>query len=217
MSDFNRSEAETELATRVSKAQAKVKRTILAALGDTVEIAALTAAVWQEVETAYRAAIQPALENVFVEAVQAQVGAGVGIAWDMVNERAAQWASSYSFELVKEMVDADKRFLQTAISSFYQDGLTLGDLMDKVGRQYSPIRAEMIAITETTRAAVEGDRLYANELRKLGARLRGIVETNQDERVCEVCGPKQDQDVSVAGYPPYHPRCRCNVRYVNEA
>lgn len=216
MAEFNRDERELDTSSAVAKAQSKARRVLLDALGEAVVLAGVTSAVWDEIAALYRAALQPALETTFVAAAQASIEAGVSISWDLVNQRAAEWASNYSFELVRGMVDNDRRFLQTAVDSFYRDKLSLGDLSDKLLRHYGAVRADMIAVTETTRAAVEADRLYAGELRKLGAQMRGIVETNQDEKVCIVCGPKQGNDVSDAGYPPFHPRCRCNVRYVNE-
>lgn len=213
---MTRDEQEQAFASRIAKALRSIKTYILGVLGADVAKDALTNEVWQNVSQQYAAAVIPALETTFVGAVEVMVGTGAGVAWDGVNERAASWASQYGFELVKGITDSDRRYLQSAIDSFYRDGLTLGDLTDKIARQYSPIRAEMIAVTETTRASVEGDRYYVAELAKMGARMRGIVETNVDERVCGICGPKQGTDVALAGYPPYHVRCRCNVRYVNE-
>lgn len=217
MADFNRDERETETSSSLSKALSKVKRLILDALAVTVAIDAITSEVREEIETIYRAALTPELERTFIAAATSSIEAGVGISWDLVNIRAAEWANSYSFEVVKQIVNNDVRYLQKAIETFYRDNLTLGQLADKLtAYQYSPARAVSIAVTETTRAAVEADRLYVSELRKLGARMRGIVETNQDEKVCVVCGPKQGADVVDVGYPPFHVRCRCMVRYVNE-
>ena len=213
---MTRDEQEQSFAARVSKALRSIKTYLLGVLGAKVAQDALTSEVWQNVSQQYSAAVIPALETTFVWAVEVMVGTGAGVAWDGVNERAASWAAQYGYELVKGITDNDRRYLQSAIESFYRDGLTLGDLTDKIARQYSPIRAEMIAVTETTRASIEGDRYYVAELSKMGAKMRGIVETNVDERVCGICGPKQGTDVAVSGYPPYHVRCRCNVRFVNE-
>jgi len=212
----NRDELETTFAARLSKAMRTIKNLLLTALGKDVVAANVTNDVWDTVSKEYTAAAIPALENTFVTATFTMMDAAAGIAVDGVNERAASWAAQYGYDLVRGITDNDRKYLQTAVESFYRDGLTLGDLTDKVARQYSPVRAEMIAVTETTRAAVEGDRYYVQELGKLGAKMRGIVETNVDERVCPVCGGKQGADVMTAGYPPYHPRCRCTVRYVNE-
>lgn len=213
---MNRDELETTLAARLSKAMRAIKGLLMAALGADVVAANVTNDVWDSVSREYTAAAIPALENTFVAASFGMMDTGAGIAIDGINARAASWATQYGYELVRGITDNDRKYLQAAVESFYRDGLTLGDLTDKIARQYSPVRAEMIAITETTRAAVEGDRYYVQELGKLGAKMRGVVETNADERVCPVCGGKQGADVMTAGYPPYHPRCRCTVRYVNE-
>lgn len=89
----------------------------------------------------------------------------------------------------------------------------LSDFQRALSRIFSPARAEIIAITEITRAEVEGDRAYANALAKLGYALIGLVFTQQDERTCLVCGAKHKRRAVEVGYPPFHPRCRCVVLY----
>jgi len=216
VTDFQRDQYETEIAQAMAKALLKNKRLVKAALGDSVNRDALTNEVWDTARAAYGQTLEPLLEVVFAGAATASSEAGVGLSWDLINERAAAWARQYASSLANGLVNTEQRVVYDAVTRFYEERLTLGDLNAKLERLYGSQRAADVAITETTRAAVEGDRIYVAELAKMGARMRGIVETNADERVCSVCGPKQGTDVSASGYPPYHTKCRCTVRYVSE-
>jgi hypothetical protein len=110
---------------------------------------------------------------------------------------------------VKDITDNRRRFLQRSINDFYRTGMTMGDLRTRLSREFGVVRSEMIAATETTRAIVEGERTYVNELRKQGVQVRNVVQTSSDERVCPKCSPKQGKDPDEVGYPPYHVSCRC--------
>jgi hypothetical protein len=77
----------------------------------------------------------------------------------------------------------------------------------------SPIRAEMIAVTEVTRAASQGEQAIARELARAGIVMTPIWNTNQDDIVCPLCGPKNGKEIEDGQFPPRHPRCRCWVSY----
>jgi SPP1 gp7 family putative phage head morphogenesis protein len=75
-------------------------------------------------------------------------------------------------------------------------------------------RAETIAVTEVTRAAAEGGRLYQQQLQQAGFTFDRIWRTSNDERVCPVCGPldgKPEAEWGGLDSPPAHPNCRCSV------
>ncbi len=77
---------------------------------------------------------------------------------------------------------------------------------------FSPVRAERIAVTETTRAVVEGERAYVAELeRETGQRMIPIWMTANDERVCPICAPRNEKPIKDGVYPPGHVGCRCGV------
>lgn len=211
---FDREALEAELARRIGKVNQAALGVLLSALGDPPLIDNLTNNVWQGLADQYSTAILPELERMFESAAAAMLSEmGIGVEWSLINERAAQWASTYGYNLIKDINAANVRQVQKAVESFYRQKWTLGDLKQKLQSIFGPVRAEMIAITETTRAASEGVRGYVEELRRQGAKLQGRINTSQDDRVCPICGPKDGKDPDVEGYPPYHISCRCWVGF----
>jgi hypothetical protein len=80
------------------------------------------------------------------------------------------------------------------------------------------MRAENVAITETTNAISGGQRSGASDFQKDNAEY--TVEeawiTAEDDRVCDVCGPLHGTlepfwGQYFPGGPPAHPRCRCGI------
>lgn len=206
----NRDELEALLARKLGKANREALNSILDELGDPPDLSKLTEDKWIRIRQLFEAATIGALEATFIASVDAAMGAvGVGVDWALINERAAGWATQYGFDLVRDITDKRRRFLQRSIDDFYRTGMTMGDLRERLSREFGAVRADMIAATETTRAAVEGERAYVNELRKQGARLKNVVQNSADDRVCPICSPKQGKDPDEVGYPPYHIKCRC--------
>ena len=76
----------------------------------------------------------------------------------------------------------------------------------------------MIARTEVTRAAVEGERALVKETNDIVSQhgidpMVPIWQTRNDEIVCPICGPKHNKEIKDGEYPPAHPRCRCWVTH----
>jgi len=129
--------------------------------------------------------------------------------WGLRKQAAVDWARQYTFNLVRGINNTDRKYLQSAVSSYFEQGQTRQELEDRIGRIYSPNRASMIAVTEVTRAASEGERAIAKELESQGIRMIPIWQTNNDELVCPLCGPKHGQEIKDGIYPPLHVNCRC--------
>jgi len=140
-----------------------------------------------------------------------------GVDWDLVNKDAANWARDHGGKLVKDISTTTRRRVGNSVANFYEEGLTIGDLGNRLGSIYSPQRAEMIAITEVTRAAAEGERAIAKELAKDGIIMVEIWETRNDGIVCSICEPRQGKQQgdgwTESDGPPGHPNCRCNIRH----
>jgi hypothetical protein len=190
-----------------------------------------TAITRKEVEV-----LLPFLERVaMASAEQLLTEMTIGVDWALVNQAAADWARSYS-TLLAGQIDQTSRTaiassIRNSIASFFEEGLTHGELIarlegdsaleklfardvrDRLGRVYGPYRAEMIAVTETTRAAVEGERLTVREIEKYGFRMIEIWQTSNDDRVCIICAPrhnkKEGDGWNKYDGPPAHVRCRC--------
>jgi hypothetical protein len=138
---------------------------------------------------------------------------GVTVGLDLVNERAATWAQQYTYDLVKGVTDTSQRQIAQAVDDYYRNAIDRRGMIERIAREFGPERAERIAVTEVTRAAAEGARVYGGELDALGLRTRPIWQTAVDERVCPLCGPRHLQAIEDGMYPPAHPNCRCWVTY----
>jgi hypothetical protein len=118
--------------------------------------------------------------------------------------------------MLSELFEKRYEHLNETLPRFYQEGWNLSDLQTELEKWYSPVRAEMISVTETTRAAAEGERAFAEQMeRELGVQLIPIWQTSNDEivRRCPICWPKHGKPITDGNYPPAHPRCRCWVTY----
>lgn len=144
---------------------------------------------------------------------------------DMVNIEALKWARKYAGELIKEIDRTTLDVVKAAIGAFIDTpGMTMGDL--KAMLPFSAERADMIAVTEVTRAYAEGERTAAREMAKEfpGVPVIKTWFTNNDDLVCDICGPLENMTVLAdEGFstdegegldgPPAHPNCRCWVSY----
>ena len=203
------------------------------------DINQIPADIWAGFTSQEKAVLLPFLENVSLASAERLIDSlPIGVDWGLVNQGAADWARSYSTLLAGQIDHTTREWIansiRTSIASFFEDGLTMGELIgrmesdpalaklftsdvrDRLGRVYGPKRAEMIAVTEVTRAAVEGQRLVIRELNKQGVQMIPIWLTKNDELVCSICGPRHDKPIEDGFYPPAHPRCRCDVGYEPE-
>lgn len=132
--------------------------------------------------------------------------------WDMPLIEARDWANQYSFGLIQGIDETTLARLQRDVATWFETSEGLDALIDDLTPIFGRDRAELIAATETTRAAAEGQ--------MLGYRNSGVVEqvewrTTVDERVCPICGPMDSRraplsDPQIEGVGiPAHPRCRC--------
>ena len=92
----------------------------------------------------------------------------------------------------------------------------MGDLVGML--PFDEERAWMIGVTEVTRAYADGQLAAMGEIRKEFPKLRMTKTwfTNNDDLVCEVCGPLDGVEVGIEDdfggeifQPPAHPKCRC--------
>ena len=143
----------------------------------------------------------------------------VGLAFDytLANAQAAQWASRYSYDLIRGINTTTERAMQTAVNDWFNERTTLPDLVRELEPTFGRRRSKLIAQTETTRAAYEGN-LAGYEESKVVDELDWV--TVRDERVCPTCGPLDGKKAPLRGTfeggfaPPAHPGCRCFCRPV---
>lgn len=171
--------------------------------------------------------LTPFLADIYTESASLFLGAQAGviiktstIAAGAVNARAAEWATTYSFELVSGINQTTRMTLQREIERAFNEGLSISNLRDRLSNTFGLVRADMIATTETTRATVEGSRAFVRELERDGSNFDDFWLTAGDGRVCKICEPLDGQ-LRVGGQyhhprgmvftgPPAHTRCRCD-------
>lgn len=225
----NREELEAKLARALGKLQKAQLTRLLEYLGDPPRIENVPEAFWEEVGTELLSVLRPFLQSLYLTQAEMVLRANpaIGVDWALVNEGAAAWARQYTYDLVQGINVHTRRALQEAVGAFYEEGLARGELEGQIVGLFGPVRAEMIAVTEVTRAASEGQRGLANEVAQFGILMIDAWSTRNDEVVCPICGPLHGRDAD--GYegdrtpywlhpdtgerygpPPAHPRCRCN-------
>jgi len=197
---------------KVQKILARYQKKIAQAIRDGI------APDYEELFKELRAALGPEIAAITTQRALALAGE-TGITFDMavVSREAIEWARSYTYDLIRGLVDTTRTLVQQATSTFFETpGMTLGDLNRLLEPAFGPVRAEMIAVTEVTRA----DSMAVNQQQQLlaeqGVEMRRIWNTRHDELVCAICGPlnglpEEDWKIMFPDGPPAHPRCRCGV------
>jgi hypothetical protein len=213
----NRAEREAKLARALARLSASQRTRLFAIMGDPPKLENVGAEYWDGAFKELQGVLTPELESIFVDSAMELVGAtpAIGVDWDLVNRGAADWARRYGGDLVRSIDDKTKQAVRDAVADYYDEGLNLGQLRERLGRWFSPVRADMIATTEVTRASVQGERAIADEVAKEGIQMVEVWQTNNDELVCPICGPRHGKVLgdgwTRADGPPAHPRCRCWV------
>lgn len=211
----NRGKLESKLSRALGKQFASQRRELLSLLGDPPNIGKVPASFWEQAGAEFTQLVEPFLADVYKEQVAAMLD-DIGVSWDQANEAAAKWAAQYTFDLVTGITSNSQATLQEAINKYFQDGLTLSDLTDSISQAFGPARAELIAITEITRAAAFGEMETVSTLEGQGFVFTPVWQTSNDDMVCEICGPLHNE--ALVGefdglFPPAHPGCRCWVNH----
>jgi hypothetical protein len=226
----NRDALEQRMAEAVGKLNGRTRRKLLKLIGDPPALSNFTDDVWREILVDFQTTLTPQLETVFIESIgnMATEVNFTGVSVDLANERAIEWARTYSSQLSNGLIDTRRRHMGRFIGDYLENKIDRDGLFERVGRIYGPAKAEEIAITEVTRAAVQGERLVVDELTKEGVLLRKVWLTVRDANVCPVCEPLDGVKAEGIGFnayfvnpssgrqydnPPAHTRCRCGVRY----
>lgn len=224
LTDGEKQKFERALAKTLGEANEQVRNLILTSVNVDAP-SDLSFEQWQEVSKLFRDAITPELEKTFIASAMSVIDEfAYGIDFALVNQEAVSFASSYGFDLVSGITETRKKHLQKLISDFYTEAQDKNTLINRLNSMYSPVRSEMIAVTEVTRAASEGQRMVIAELEAQGATMLGVFNTARDEKVCPICSPLNGKRSTVAGrnpdfdgqgMPPLHVRCRCWVSFEN--
>lgn len=141
----------------------------------------------------------------------------IGIDWSGINRFALEFARTYAYDLIRGIDQVSRDRVSSAVDAFIETpGFTMRDLQDML--PFSEQRSRTIAVTETTRAYAQGQQMAANELKEQFPDVRVVKTwyTNNDDRVCDLCGPLDGVEVDYdaefepgVDNPPRHVGCRC--------
>ena len=222
----NRDELEGKIARLVGKLTREQMRELMDRLGDEPDMSKLPQEFWEVTGLRISTELRPHLADIYLASAQRfmdsyPVG---GVDWTLVNETALDWARRYSFELVNGLNENSRarvahsvnrytqtiaelqRTLQGNITDYWR-GQTMGELEASLATTFGPVRAEMIAITEVTRSAVEGEREMVAELRQAGINFVEEWVSENDNLVCPDCSSRNGKPITDGRYPPLHVRC----------
>jgi hypothetical protein len=143
----------------------------------------------------------------------------MGIDFDIaaVNEQALTWANEYVKQLVGGIVNTTRSATDKANEAYAAaPEMSKADLLALLAFTFGAARADMIAITEVTRAYSQATSIVQKLLAVVGVATVRIWETARDDRVCPLCGPLDGKPQSEWGDfpdgPPAHANCRCRDR-----
>lgn len=209
------------------KAEKEIKRKIQAILSKYESRAARAIKRGEQFDYAgmadeLRAAVMPEISSLVLDsALRLSVDTGISFDPAVINTEALRWAREYSFDLVTGLTNTTRNQISEATSAFIQTpGMAMGDIEKLIEPAFGPVRANMIAGTETTRA-------YSMATNKIQALLQQEVpelvttrvwNTMQDEIVakCPICFPLEGAPEPVwrdtyPNGPPAHVNCRCST------
>jgi hypothetical protein len=170
-----------------------------------------------EFEKKTRALVETMLtQNAADEA--ARVGSAVGFEFDPVqyNQAAQEWARRYSYDLVRNLTENTRKVAQDALTQYTSTQMTKGELQALLVPAFGDVRADAIAVTETTRAYSAAQSVYQTMLAGEGVTMERVWHTDNDEIVCPICRQLngQGEDAWVNEFPigaPAHVNCRCTI------
>ena len=98
LSDRKRAQLERELAKTISSLEGRQARQLLKILGDPPKLDDITLELWETMGKEMLGVLTPATINTSLLAAENVVNSiPIGVNWDMVNQRAASWASTCVF------------------------------------------------------------------------------------------------------------------------
>jgi len=130
--------------------------------------------------------------------------ADLGVAWDIISDTATAWASQYTVSVVGQISKTSMAAFLDHFEPWVQSGDPLKSLIDALTPYYGPVRGNMIAVTETTRAYHAGNVLT---WKTTGMVDGWMFRTARDERVCPICSPLDGQVFPLDDFvhaPPQH-------------
>lgn len=174
-----------------------------------------------ELRAALTAALRVSLAEIANEQAQS-AASGVSFGFDptAVDRTVQAWAKQYTYDLIKDLNDNTLQTVRDAVSAFTSTpGMTNADLEALLEPAFGEVRAEMITVTEVTRAYAQGEAVFQDMMQQDGIETVREWLTSEDEKVCPICSALDGRKAKPGeGFgdgidnPPAHPNCRCGVQ-----
>jgi hypothetical protein len=137
----------------------------------------------------------------------------VDLDWVVINRTAIEYAKFFSDNVAAQVTNTSMAAFLNEFPGWIESGKGISDLVDRLKPYYGDNRAEMIAVTETTRAFAGGNIItWMNSDRNVAGYRWEIAF---DDRVCPLCWDMYNNNpypLSFNTMPPRHVRCRCYMR-----
>ena len=177
--DFKqRSEWEGTLSRKLEKLGTKQRAEILRLLGDPPKLERITPEYWERHKKELQSVIV-LLEDVYLQSAANFIGSqpAFGVDWSLVNSAASDWVRGYwtaggspdpqyPFALVARFTERRKRKLGENVALFFEEGWNMGQLRKELDGLFGAAWGELVAPTEVTRAAAEGELEVVRELKE---------------------------------------------------
>ena len=147
---------------------------------------------------------------------------GVELSIDTINQRATQWAQSYTYNQVRGINETTQRAISDVVSAYTRTpGMTVDDVAKLLEPTFGARRAQTIATTEITRAYGQAATITQREMQSQGLLTLRQWVTYRDDRVCPICGPLHNTyedawQLEFPDGPPAHVNCRCWLAVVRQ-
>lgn len=172
--------------------------------------------VWQGETVDFTKAIIEAITMLIATGGQfGELEYGIDLGLTSLSETILVAAREHTAGLVSQVTDTNRKLIREAIRQSIARGEDVNGTIARIKKVINnPVRAEMIAQTESVNAYQTGLRNFSVETgakRKVWEALAGA---------CKVCAPVDGEKVPIdelfsngKGIPSAHPRCRCGVYY----
>ena len=121
-------------------------------------------------------------------------------------------AEKHAGELIRGINETTRDKVAALLEQSIVDNWSLDELTEALtGGPFGEVRARLVAVSETTNSYIQGAAYAADELRNAGYQATLIWNTVRDDRVCQICEPRdgQPQGSNWSEEKGAHPGCRC--------
>ncbi len=150
--------------------------------------------------------------------------AELGVDFTLLNSAAVDFAATHTADVVAQITETNVRAFVDAFGPWLESGEPLSALTESLLSSYGSVRAEMIAVTETTRAFAQGNILAWTQTEVVeGKKWMTAQDGFVDDTICKPLAGTEvpldsawDTPVGSLESPPAHVRCRCYLQPVRK-